>query len=275
MKYLSDNLIEESFLRLREIKPGGKKGLERTSALVVFLALDSLLKKTAISTPVDLDPGNAIGKNNRDLLTREVSKLVLIKNIGSEPCHVLNLGEITINSTTPEKRFSANFLTTPLKAATTDSKASGYPSRPKPILILGPTATKLTWGIDRHPDWRDNLPIFLAERKTKTPFHDLACFVLRQRGFVSESTSLQEGLVDGLSEIFTDELCMYWKSKLSFEKPYATEISNPFQDKLSTVFEDLTWAGCDGQSSESAVLTDRITYLEGLLNMHHIAFDPN
>jgi hypothetical protein len=273
MKYLSENLIQESFLRLRETKPGGKKGLERTSALVVFLALDALLKKTAISTPVDLDPENSIGKNNRDLLTREVSKLVLIKNIGSEPCHVLNLGEITINSTTPEKRFSANFLTTPLKAATTDSKASGYPSRPKPILALGPTATKLTWGIDRHPSWKENLPVFLAERKTKTPFHDLACFVLRQKGFVSEATTLQEGLMDGLREVFTEELCSFWEMKLSLEKPYVTATANPFQEKLSTAFDDLAWAGCDGQSSESAALTDRISYLEGLLNIHHIAFE--
>lgn len=273
MKYLSENLIRESFLRLQEVNSGGKKGLERTSALVVFLALDALLKKTAMSTPVDLDPENSIGKNNRDLLTREVSKLVLIKNIGSEPCHVLNLGEITINSTTPEKRFSANFLTTPLKAATTDSKASGYPSRPKPILVLGPTATKLTWGIDRHPNWKENLPIFLAERKTKTPFHDLACFVLRQRGFVSEATTLQEGLMDGLREIFTEELCSYLKTKISLEKPYVTAITNPFETKPSAAFEDLAWTGCDGRSSESAALTDRINYLEGLLNIHHINFE--
>ena len=273
MKYLNENLIRDSFIRLRENKPGGKKGLERTSALVVFLAFDALLKRTGVNTPVDLDSENSIGKTNRDIISREFSKLVLIKNIGSEPCHVPNLGEITINGTTPEKRFSANFLTTALKAATTDSKESGYPSRPKPILMLGPNATGLVWGIDRHPDWETNLPVFLSERRTKTPFHDLACFVLRQRGFISEATSLQEGLIDGLSEMFTQELCTFWKTRLSLEKPYLIPVTEPFQNEVPNAFRDHEWAVCNNQSNGLTVLTDRVSYLEGLLKMHHITFE--
>lgn len=274
MKYLNENLIRESFLRLRETSPGGKKGLERTSALAVFLGFDALLKRTAVNPPIDLDADNPIGKTNRDGLSREVSRLVLVKNNGAQPGHVLNLGSVVRNGTTPEKRFSANFLTTALKSATTDSEASGYPSRPKPILMLGSAATGLTWGIDRHPQWKENLPIFLSERITKTPFHDLAYFALRQRSLESEAQSFQEVLVDGLREIFTDELCEYWKKKLTLEKPYMEAIPETYQDSLPKTFEDHAWAECDVEASQVALLTDRVAYLEGLLNMNHVEFDP-
>lgn len=274
MRYLNNNLIHDSFLRLRQVEVGGKKGLERTSAIVCFLALDALLKRTAARLPIDLDPEDSIGKNNRDILAREVTKLVQIKIVDSQPCHVINLGEITLGGTTPEKRFSANFLTVALKKGTTmDTSVYSYPNRPKPLLILGTKATGLTWGIDRHPDWKENLPLFLGERQTKTPFHDLACFVLRQRGFVSEATSLQEGIMDGLAEIFTPELCEYWRTKLSFEKPYMTGVVSPFQDTLPTTFADHSWAECEDQVDETVVLSSRINYLEGLLKMHHISFE--
>ena len=272
MKYLQDSLIRDSFLRLRQVEQGGKKGLERTSALLYFLAFDALLKRTGVSAPVDLDPEDVIGKNNRDILTREFVRLVHIKNVGTKPCHVLNLGEITIGGTTPEKRFSANFLTVPLKSATTNSNATGYPNRPKPLLMLGPTGTGLIWGMDRHPDWQENLPVFLQERKTKTPFHDLACFVLKQRGFISEATSLQDGLTDGLREVFTAELCDYWRKKLSLEKPYVASIEQPFQEKAPAAFEDHSWAECTPLEDKTGALVERISYLEGLLKIHDVHF---
>jgi len=274
MRYLNEQLVKESFLRLRETKPGGKKGLERTSALATFLAFDALLKRTGVTAPIDLDPEDSIGKNNRDILSREFSKLLLIKNVRSSSCHVLNLGVITVSKTSPEKRFSGNFLTVPLKGATNGNKESAYPNRPKPILFLGQKATGITWGMDFHPDWKENLPVFLSDRKSKTPFHDLACFVLRQRGFISEAEMLQDGLSDGLSEIYTKELCDYWRLKLSREKPYVVRAEYPpFQDNVSTAFDDYSWAECVDRSKKTDILTDRINYLEGLLKMHHINFD--
>ena len=76
MKYLNENLIRDSYLRLRQKKVGGKKGLERTSALMCFLALDALLKRTGINPPLNLDPEDSSGKTNRDVLTREFARLV-------------------------------------------------------------------------------------------------------------------------------------------------------------------------------------------------------
>lgn len=272
MRYLNEKLVQESFLRLRQNEKGGKIGIERTSALMCFLAFDALLKKTGITPPVDLDPEVGTGKTNRDILTREVARLVQLKN-GSEPFQVLSLGEVTRGGNPPEKRFSSNFLTTGMKKATTSATAYDYPSRPCPVLVLGPKATGLTWGIDRHSEWKTNLPVFMQGRKTKTPFHDLAIFVLRQRGIESTATTLQEGLMDGLAEIFTPELCAFWKTQISLEKVYFGEVDTPFQDSASTPFADCSWMG-DLQPGNGEVSPEsRISYLEGLLRMHHIPFE--
>ncbi len=273
MQYLNENLIRESFLRLRQKETGGKIGLERTSALMCFLAFDALLKRTSINPPVDLDPEVSNGKNNRDVLTREFARLVQLKN-GAEPYHVLNLGEVEIGGSSPEKRFSSNFLTVSVKKSTTSEKVYEYPSRPtNPLLVLGPKATGITWGIDRYSEWKANLPVFLQGRKTKTPFHDLACFVLRQRGFFSSATTLQEGLMDGLAEIFTPELCAFWKTQISLEKVYAEEVQDPFQDTAPNPFGDCSWMGDMQPVNEMLTLTSRVNYLEGLLRVHKIPFD--
>jgi hypothetical protein len=272
MLHLNENLIRDSFLRLRQTETGGKTGLERTSALMCFLALDALQKLTSIIPPVDLDPDLSSGKTNRFILTREVARLVQLKS-GTEPYHLLNLGEVEIGGS-PEKRFSSNFLTVSLKKATTSVKIYEYPSRPSnPLLLLGPKATGLIWGMDRHSDWKANLPVFLQGRKTKTPFTDLAIFVLRQRGIESIAVTLQEGLMDGLCEIFTPELCAFWKTQISLEKVYFGEVESFFQDAAATPFTDCTWMGDLQPVNEAIALLARITYLEGLLRMHHITFE--
>jgi hypothetical protein len=274
MKYLKESLTRNSFLRLRQQKAGGKKGLERTSALMCFLAFDALLKRTGITPPLDLDPEDSNGKNNRDIFTREFARLVQIKTLGTEIYHVLNLGEVACGGPSPEARFSANFLTVPVKGATTSSESYVYPNRPKnPIIVLGPKATGLVWGIDRHPDWQENLPVFLQDRRTNTPFHDLACFVLRQRGFISSAVSFQDGLMDGLLEIFTEELCRFWRMRLALEKVYVSEIQDPFQETSPNPFADHSWVGNTEQTDHTVALKSRINYLEGLLSVHHIEFD--
>lgn len=271
MRYLSEHLIKDAFLRLQEIEKGGKIGTERTSALMGFLAFDALLKRTSITPPVDLDPENGNGKNNRDMLTREFVRLVQLKN-GSEIYHVQNLGVLTKGGTAPEKRFSSNFLTTGMKKATTNATPMEYPGRPRPLLVLGTKATGLTWGIDRHSAWEQNLPEFLKGRKSKTPFHDLAIFVLRQRAIDTNATELQQGVLDGLAEIFTPELCAFWKKNISLEKIYFSKTEQPFQDAVASPFNDCAWLG-DSEASNEETPEARIAYLEGLLRLHHIPFE--
>ena len=272
MRYLYENLIQDSFLRLRQNETGGKTGLERTSALMCFLAFDALLKRTSITPPLDFDPEVSIGNTNRAGLTREFTRLVQLRN-GAVPYHVLNLGEVTEGGTPPEKRFSSNFLTTGMKKATTSQSVFEYPSRPCPLIVLGPKATNITWGMDKHPAWKENLPVFLHGRKTKTSFHDLACFVLCQRGFLSEAATLQEGLMDGLSEVFTPELCEFWRKQICLEKVYAEEVQEPFQDEMPNTFADCSWMGELQPGNGEASLESRVVYLEGLLQMHNIPFE--
>lgn len=272
MRYLNEQLIRDSFLRLRQNETGGKTGLERTSALMCFLAFDALLHRTGVNPPVDFDPEVSLGNNNRAGLTREFTRLVQLRN-GTEPYHVLNLGEVSIGGNSPEKRFSSNFLTTGMKKATTSQNVYEYPNRPCPLIVLGPEATGVTWGMDRHADWKKNLPVFLQGRKTKTPFTDLAIFVLRQRGIESEASTLPEVLNDGLCEVFTQELCEFWKKQISLEKIYFEEVPEPFQDTAPAPFADCSWLGDLQPVNEVAMLSSRITYLEGLLQMHHIPFD--
>lgn len=273
MYYLNEKQLQESFLRLRTEKAGGKSGIERTSAVLYFLAFDALLKRTGLVTPVDLDPDNVSGKNNRDFFTREYARLALIKRIGSSSCHVLDLGEIKIDGHPPEKRFSSNFLTVSLKKATTSHSEYAYPSRPaNPLLVLGPVSTKMVWGIDRHSNWKSNLPVFLQGRKSRTPFTDLACFVLRQRGYEQEPANLQEGLISGLKEIFTDELVEYWGEKIKMERFYITVTDPVFQNTEPKPFDDHSWAYDDEECDQLVKQQERIDYLEGLLKMHHINF---
>src|SRR3989344_1908015 len=272
MRYLNEQLIRDSFLRLRQNETGGKTGLERTSALMCFLAFDALLHRTGVNPPVDFDPEVSLGNNNRAGLTREFTRLVQLRN-GTEPYHVLNLGEVSIGGNPPEKRFSSNFLTTGMKKATTSQNIYEYPNRPCPLIVLGPVATGVTWGMDRHADWEKNLPVFLQGRKTKTPFTDLAIFVLRQRGIESEASALPEVLNDGLCEVFTQELCEFWKKQISLEKIYFEEVPEPFQDTAPAPFADCSWLGDLQPVNEVAMLSSRITYLEGLLQIHHIPFD--
>lgn len=273
MRYLADYLIRESFLRLRQNETGGKTGLERTSVLVCFLAFDALVKRTGVKPPLDLNPEVSIGNNNRSGLTREFSRLVQLKT-GSEPYYVVNLGEVAVGGNPPEKRFSSNFLTTAMKKATTSVTPYEYPARPaNPLLLLGPSATGLMWGMDRHSDWKINLPVFLEGRKTKTPFTDLAIFVLRQRGIDSEAENLQEGLFDGLCEIFTVELCEFWKKQISLEKVYFGSADTPFNGTASSPFSDCSWMGNFQSTDKASVLTSRVSYLEGLLKVHNIPFE--
>lgn len=272
-RFISESLIRESFLRLRQTDPQGKKGLERTTALFCFLAFDALLKRTGKNPPISLDPESSEGRNNRETLTSEFACLTQLKG-GSNPLSMLNLGEVTFGGSSPELRFSANFLTVPVKKSTTSITVYNYPNRPRnPLLVLGPKATGYKWGIDRHSQWSVNLPIFLQGRFSKTPFFDLACVILRQRKLTVESKDIFDNIIFGLSECFTPDLCDFWKKRLSLERVYGTRHANPLQNDSPAPFADTSWVVNNKPVSSDHNLKTRIKYLEGLLRIHNIPFD--
>jgi len=275
MKYLNEKLVKETFLALRQKEKGGKWGIERTSGLMIFLAFDSLLKRLNAKSPLDLNPETGIGKHNREGLSLQFARLVTLKNSNSKPLHVINFGEISNGEPNPENRFSANFLTVPVKKSTTSTEDFEYPHRPAPLIILGQKATGVKWGIAYHKEWKQNIPLFLAGRKTNTPFHSLACFILRQSKLPTANFSFQESIITGLKETFTDEICDYWTTRIMYEKPYWNSSAPLYQDTLSNSFGDHSWAQSYGLNNEVESQIVRIEYLEGLLKMHHIHFEKN
>ena len=275
----SANIIRSSFTRLRQIVVEGKSGIERTSALMYFLAQDAAFGEDA---GVSLDPYSSIGRLNRDKITAQYSKLVTLRVLGlNKVWSVADLGLITRNGTVPEKRISSNFLTVPLKKASQISTPTDYPSRPVPLLQLGSGLKAGEWGIAPHPDWKKNIPIFLSERITRWPFTDLAVFVLRDSVF-DDGAQFPAALEALLHERFSESLCSYWLKLIDYElKNKIYKLIDPWRDtQYHNVFDDETWVNSICGTEEAKAYADRIQhlelrlmYLEGLLKKHHIPYD--
>lgn len=273
--------VKSSFIRLRQNIVEGKSGVERTSALMYFLAYDAVGGDQA---PITLDPNTAAGRANRDELTREYCRLVTVRVIGPrEIWSITDLGLVTRNGNTPAKRISSNFLTVPLKKASHRSSVVAYPNRPRPLLNLGNGLGVGGWGIAPHPAWKTNLPVFLSERITKWPFTDLAIFVLRDSDF-TRRTSLQETIESLLSDRFSIPLSSFWIEQIGREFKYRSfEPSDPWvRSNYHKVFEDKEWITSISNEDEVSLLDDRvhqletrISYLEEKLDENNIPYEKD
>ncbi len=277
--WFSSELVKSTFRRLRQFLVEGKSGVERTSALMYFLAYDSICHD---HDPISLDPATASGKTNRNALTKEYYRLVSVRVIGNKKIwSVYDLGRVTCNGTDPSKRISSNFLTVPLKKASQRSLLVKYPNRPCPLLVLGPQPGIGNWGIGPYIDWSKNLPIFLSERISRSPFTDLAVFVLRDADF-TPCANLPDTLELLLSDRFSKYLESFWSKQISRELKY-----NAFEgpevwhsSDYHRAFEDEEWISSIITTSETMSLSNRvkhlenrISYLESLLKKHDIPFD--
>ncbi len=278
--YINTQLIECSFKRLSPRKSTGKTALERTSALMYFLAFDATVKKNGHSI-LDMEPKSFQGKNNRNDMELEFVRLVQLKTTENGTTRQVSvLGKIETSDKSPEKRISSNFFTVPLKKASRSSEAFLYPGRPPaPVLKMGNTATGLVWGIGYNEGWQDNLPQLLSEAKSNTPFTDLAIFVLRDSTLQPDS-DFRAALVEGLKNRFTPEFSSFWAKRLDAEKIFAKHIDNPYQNCPPSAFADADPPPTQSQSSVSDILLtfspeeliDRITYLEKLLDSNGIEY---
>jgi hypothetical protein len=263
---LHPNLIVRSFERLRPIVPEGKKTGERTSALFYFLAADACLKELGLDL-LNLDPENHKGEVNRDKITLQFAKLSLLSNTAAgEIRHVSELGSVEVGGTDPVKRISSNFLTVSLKKATLSREPDYYPKRPTaPLLSMGGAATGQKWGIKKHESWDTNLPRFLTELRTNTPFTDLAVFVSRNERYDQCPDTLEEALIFALEAKFTKTLAAWWVGRIELE-------SKLFQPPKE-VFTDKPYRPLDGLGERRASVSQsvdelhkRIAYLERLLD---------
>ena len=274
--WFSAEAVRESFKRLRMSIVEGKIGIERTSALFYFLAFDSSHRSQA---PLSFDPETSVGKQNREAFSREYCKLSTLKTLGcGKYLCTDDLGLVTQNGTSPEKRVSSNFLTVPLKTASQRSAPQNYPKRPLPLLMLGPGLVSCNWGIGIHPDWRENLHKFLSEKITRTPFTDLAIFVLRDDKYETKD-SLEKVLSSDLTHRFSEELSTFWIQQIKREsKIFLSQRSaNWYSENYHHAFDDEEWIRSvkrvgTREVSRVSSLEKRIVYLEDLLKKNNIPF---
>ena len=274
----SSGIVQASFERLRETVAEGKTGTERTSALMYFLAFDAAFVGVDL---VSLDPDTPSGNANRKRLTNQYSKFVTLRTCGlSNVWSVCSLGSITRYGADPAKRISSNFLTTPLKKASERAKPMDYPSRPCPLLCLGPGLGAGNWGIKAHSDWERNISMFLSERVSRVPFTDLAIFTLRDSEFSPKNT-LNDTLMDLICIRFSKRLTSYWAKQLSRESKSKglPQERSWYGPEYHRAFEDEDWIARIGFADQEAMQDDRVTYLEKrvsylecLLKEHRINF---
>jgi hypothetical protein len=271
--YFSSEQVSISFKRLSSRKSEGKTHMERTSALMYFLAFDAVCKSQGGGT-VNFDPDKTDGKNNRKSIELEFTKLVLLSNEQNKIVQVTELGKIDRESKHPEKRISSNFLTVPLKKASDNSTPYSYPKRPAtPLMSLGQAATGQKWGIDHFNGWRTNMPIFLSDVKQSSPFTDLAIFIFRDTLFDIVSTNYISAFISVIGKRFTNELTEFWIERIEKEKLFAKHV------RLPSANEHEPFGKHDSTEEEPTIerfarkqLTDHIAYLEELLLAHQIDF---
>jgi len=277
--HLKDAVVEASFGRLSSRNKVGKTHLERTSALMYFLAFDAVVRQKN-NHPLDFNPRSAEGKNNRDAMTLEYARLVQLQNTpDGQIRHIANLGRVDTGGIPPDKRISSNFFTVPLKKASQSAKRQTYPNRPAPLLKMGLSSTGLGWGIDYDDDWKINLPKMMSEMKGGSPFTDLAIVVFRGARYETNREYLVKALTDKIPSKYTEDLARYWAKKIDTESPLIKQIDDPYQTSLPrpfinepNVMKSETANPISLRSLDKEALIRRIVYLERLLKEHDIKF---
>ena len=274
-KFFSSDLVSVAFKRLSSRKREGKTHLERTSALMYFLAFDAACKELGLST-LDLDPDSLEGKNNRKQVELEFTKLVLVKSTADGILQVAELGQIEFGGTSPEKRISSNFFTVPLKKASGQKDPYFYPRRPNaPLLKMGASSTGMKWGIACHENWQSNFPLLLTEIRDSTPHLDLAIFLLRDQSIDGDTIDALTALKHGLTKRFSNDVAEYFIQKIAQETLFASPTGNPFSDHYSQfadIYENESATCSSYEKMKKSELVDRILKLEGLLRDNGINF---
>lgn len=267
-KYLNKDMVCKSFERLSSRYTTGKSHLERTSALMYFLSVDAAFKHFGGRT-LDLNPECLGGKNSRKQVELEFTRLVLVGNTPNGIQQVIELGKIDEAGTPPEKRISSNFLTVPLKKASTQAAPYYYPSRPKaPLFKMGIAATGAQWGISYHDNWKSNFLLMLSSIKGSTPLLDLAVFVCRDSTLNDEAVDLFSALEAQLKKRFTKNMADFWVLQIEKEKVLARCVGALFTDhheQFANFYQHPPTPVKRYEQMKKSELIDRIHQLESML----------
>ena len=268
-KYLNPSVVQESFARLASKSGEGKAHLERTSAILYFLAFDATCHSTQ-KNDLDLDPDRLDGKNNRKQLELEFTKLVLLNTEHGQPIQFSEFGKVDATNIAPEKRISANFLTVPLKKATTQTDPYFYPKRPNaPLLKLGSVATKKKWGMAHHEDFEKNLFIVMSTARSTTPAYDLSVLLLRDAMFSDSQQDIFSELANQLAKKFTPEVAGLLKKRIEKEKVLVRSKHEAFIDHYSNFIKTEKKKGNENdhyQNMSKEELIGKILELEAAVN---------
>lgn len=275
-KYLNRKLVDFAFKKLVSIRPEGKTHLERSSALLYFLSFDAACRDLEVDV-LDLHPDSLLGKNNRQQVELEFSKLVLVQSGADGIRQVYRLGEIETGGTQPGKRISSNFFTVPLKKASEQKQQYFYPKRPKaPLLKMGLSSTGLKWGIKHHDDWRSNFPKILSDIPGSISHINLSIFLLRDERIDDKITGLKEALCDGLRKRFTEDVSSYVIGKINKEMIFFKYSEEPFSDyysqygNIQNTESYLTVLNYENMKKNE--LIERVLYFEELLKKNNIRY---
>ena len=269
--YLEHTLVLEAFKRLRTKALNGKRGktpMERTSSLMIMLAVDATANKYGLQT-LDVDFEKPSGKQMRQELALQYARLVTVNKTDDNRLQsVHELGYVAIGGKDPAQRMSSNFMTTQLVAATKSENPFEYPHRPAPLLHLGKSATGMRYGIQLHPKWEEGVSLHLADVTSNTPFTDLAMFCLRFADSQPKA-SLTDTLCAMLRETFSKEVADFWTAKIKAEKMFAKHLRN--DDFMEAAHVDSLAAINNTQSRRSELmkldkdqLVEIIIRLEGI-----------
>ena len=264
--------VAACFKRLSSRDHEGKSHLERTSGLFYFLAFDAICKKKG-RTLLDMNPKSPEGNFNRRAMELEFAKLVLIEDIPDGIRQVFKLGIVGCNGKRPGHRISSNFLTVPLKKASSQQDPYHYPKRPAPLLILGKAATGMQWGVGYHEEWQSNLPTFTEQIISSTAFTDLAVFVFRDMELVGSPKKYTDALSGAIASRYTAKLSNFWMGRILKEKTWANHIQNPFTKNHSPFSRSLqNPARVRFEGMERTQLIHYIGYLEDLLTLNDVKY---
>ena len=271
-QFIVAEIIANSFRRLRPRESGGKTHLERSSALLYFLAVDSTAK--SIGTDVlNVSPHSATGRYQRRELELQFAKLVQLAPLNGVLRQVQSLGYITIGGIEPEKRLSSNFLTVPITKAATQLNEVVYPHRPTsaPLLRLGKASTGHQWGIRVHEKWSASFPRFFEQIPNSTFSFDLAVFLNRHKKIDDATEDIHSALESCLREQFSESVSEPWISRIRKERIYIKHLTFPVFESKYRPWEELLEPS--GEENNQADLFQRVKYLESLLTLNKIPFD--
>ncbi len=272
-KFLSPELISKCFDRLSAREPGGKKHLERTSALLYFLAFDAACKH--LDTKIlDLTPGTLTGVKHRRQFEIEFIRLSLLSETPKSLRKVIELGKVELDGAHPKQRISSNFFSVQVKNASNLDDVCLYPNRPPaPVFSMGKVSTGIPWGITRYEQWNSNFQTLLSEVMQSTPNIDLAIFAIRDIPVAQDSKDIFSAINSSLKSKFTVDLCNHFSDKIKREKMFADHIEKPFSDQYKP-FMDVHGNGLTDEkiynSMKKEELIQRIIQLENIIKSNNI-----